>query len=162
MLNASRRVVHLYLSTACQHDRHEMCRLSCEFCGSLCLCACHSDGTLVGVNLKLDQLLTRMVAVATQEKKEMASVQDVQAQVAALQASVAHETDVNASILLLVKGFPPILADLQKQLADAIAAGADPAALQAVVDQMAAAGATIDANAQALADAAATPPPPAA
>jgi hypothetical protein len=83
----------------------------------------------------------------------MASVQNVKDQVTALQASVAHESDVNASILLLVKGFPPILADLQAQLAAAIANGADPVELQAVVDQMAAAGATIDANAQALTDA---------
>lgn len=33
---------HAYLSTACQHLKHEQCRQTCKFCESACLCICHA------------------------------------------------------------------------------------------------------------------------
>ena len=32
---------HYYLSTACQHDQCERCRVTCKFCQAECLCPCH-------------------------------------------------------------------------------------------------------------------------
>ncbi len=32
---------HYYLSTACAHDLHSRCRLTCKFCHEACLCLCH-------------------------------------------------------------------------------------------------------------------------
>jgi hypothetical protein len=34
-------VSHLYVSTACHHDRHELCRLVCKYCGAPCVCDHH-------------------------------------------------------------------------------------------------------------------------
>ena len=38
---------HEYVSTACQHDLHDRCRLTCKFCSAPCRCACH---VLFGAN----------------------------------------------------------------------------------------------------------------
>lgn len=39
---------HVYVSTACQHDLHNRCRLICKFCATPCLCKCHGpDGPKV-------------------------------------------------------------------------------------------------------------------
>lgn len=32
---------HKYLSTACHHVRHDLCRLVCKFCEVPCMCPCH-------------------------------------------------------------------------------------------------------------------------
>lgn len=33
---------HVYVSTACLHNEHEKCRISCKFCESRCVCPdCH-------------------------------------------------------------------------------------------------------------------------
>ena len=32
---------HRYLSTACLHEAHELCRRACKWCGEPCLCECH-------------------------------------------------------------------------------------------------------------------------
>lgn len=32
---------HIYISTACQHELHERCRLKCKFCQVECFCLCH-------------------------------------------------------------------------------------------------------------------------
>lgn len=77
----------------------------------------------------------------------MASLKDIQDKVAQLTADVAAETSLDQSIITLIQGDAAIIADLRKQLADAIAAGADPAALQAVVDSMAVAHTTMVDNA---------------
>jgi hypothetical protein len=37
----SRMAKHLYVSTYCQHDRHQSCRLQCKLCQAPCLCPCH-------------------------------------------------------------------------------------------------------------------------
>lgn len=81
----------------------------------------------------------------------MATVQQVADKVMSLQESVQKETDLNAAIITYVQGLQAMLADLKTQLAAAIAAGADPVALQSVVDALD----TIQANmnAQAVADA---------
>jgi hypothetical protein len=34
---------HAYVSTACQHERHGECRLTCKFCPAVCGCACHAE-----------------------------------------------------------------------------------------------------------------------
>ena len=77
----------------------------------------------------------------------MATLKDIQDKVAQLTADVAAESTLDQSIITLIQGDAAIIADLRKQLADAIAAGADPVALQAVVDSMAAAHTTMTDNA---------------
>jgi hypothetical protein len=32
-----------YWSTACQHELHERCRLTCKFCSDDCVCDCHTE-----------------------------------------------------------------------------------------------------------------------
>lgn len=32
---------HIYVSTACLHDRHPLCRRACKYCSTPCWCACH-------------------------------------------------------------------------------------------------------------------------
>lgn len=32
---------HGYLSTACEHELHDRCRLTCKFCSTACYCSCH-------------------------------------------------------------------------------------------------------------------------
>ena len=32
---------HWYLSTACLHEQHEHCRLTCKYCNAACDCRCH-------------------------------------------------------------------------------------------------------------------------
>lgn len=34
---------HLYVSTYCQHRRHNDCRLTCKLCAAHCLCPCHAN-----------------------------------------------------------------------------------------------------------------------
>lgn len=36
------RPVHDYVSTACVHEEHGQCRVTCKFCPSECRCACHA------------------------------------------------------------------------------------------------------------------------
>ncbi len=83
----------------------------------------------------------------------MAVMKDVQDSVAQLRNDVARNTEVKDSILTAVKGMGAMIASLKQQLMDAIAAE-DPAALQAVVDDMATAHTQLAANAQSIADAA--------
>lgn len=33
---------HVYVSTACVHEKHEECRKACKFCGGACRCSCHA------------------------------------------------------------------------------------------------------------------------
>jgi DNA-binding CsgD family transcriptional regulator len=33
---------HAYRSTACYHERHDDCRLTCKFCTQPCNCPCHT------------------------------------------------------------------------------------------------------------------------
>lgn len=34
---------HVYFSTACNHNMHEMCRKQCKYCSEYCICYCHQD-----------------------------------------------------------------------------------------------------------------------
>jgi hypothetical protein len=36
---------HRYLSTACLHQIHERCRLTCKTCSAPCTCPCHIEAT---------------------------------------------------------------------------------------------------------------------
>jgi hypothetical protein len=113
-----------------------------------------SSNVTGSVTRKLDLILTRLDAITLQETHQMATVTDVQAQLAALQTSVEAETTLSESVVTYVKGSNEMLASLKQQLADAIAAGgSDPAALQAVVDQLGAIQTTNEANAKKIADA---------
>ena len=143
-------IEHYYISTACQHEEHEVCRLHCKFCGTGCLCACH--GAAGSVTQKLEEIITRLKAIKATEKIAMANVKDVQGKLDSLKSDVENETTVVASVKTLVEGQNALLASLRQQLADAIAAN-DPAAMQAVVDSIDAIQATNAKNAQDLADA---------
>lgn len=37
---------HRYWSTACLHQEHGQCRLTCKFCHQLCGCGCHWRATM--------------------------------------------------------------------------------------------------------------------
>lgn len=38
----------VYLSTACWHDLHTECRLTCKYCELPCFCHCHPDTSTTG------------------------------------------------------------------------------------------------------------------
>jgi hypothetical protein len=76
----------------------------------------------IGINKKLDRILTLLEAIGRKENLIMATMQDLVAQV---QATVAGE----ASAIVLMKG----LVDKIQELIDA---GADPVALQTAVDEL--------------------------
>jgi hypothetical protein len=40
-ISSAALVVHAYVSTYCQHERHGDCRLNCKLCEAACLCPCH-------------------------------------------------------------------------------------------------------------------------
>ncbi len=90
----------------------------------------------------------------------MAKIADVKAKLVSLKADVESETTVVEAVKRLLEGQAAQLADLRQQLADAIAAN-DPAAIQAVLDQIDAVTATNKANADALAAAVVANTPPA-
>jgi capsule polysaccharide export protein KpsE/RkpR len=80
----------------------------------------------------------------------MAKITDVQAELDKLKVSVEGETDLVQATKTLLEGQNALLLDLKRQLEEAIAGG-DPAALDAVVAQMAALTTTNATNAEALA-----------
>jgi len=84
----------------------------------------------------------------------MPALKDIQDKLATLTAAVAANTQVDGSIVTLLNGLTAMIASLKQQLADAIAGGNDPAAIQAVLDGLSAAETSIAANTQKLADAA--------
>lgn len=107
----------------------------------------------IDLHVHFDDIGNFVTWLTTQGETLMATVKDIQDKLVTLQASVAKETDLDQSIITLVTGLSAVIADLRKQLSDAIAAGADPAALNAVLDGLAAAQASVDSNAQKIADA---------
>lgn len=34
---------HWYISTACYHMEHGLCRMTCKYCEASCQCECHVD-----------------------------------------------------------------------------------------------------------------------
>lgn len=117
------------------------------------------DEGAVSVHGILDKILTRLRFVEAQGEHLMAKVSDVQDKLTQVMASVAAETDIDTSIVTLVTGMSATVASLRQELADAIAAGADPAALQTVVDGLGVMQTSIDANKQKIADAVAANTP---
>ena len=109
------------------------------------------------INVHLDNLesVTQALADLTHAIRSelMPTIQDIKDKVAAIQASVDAEKTVDDSVVTLLQGLSAMVASLKQQLADAIAAGADPAALQAVLDGLSAAQTSVDSNTAALASA---------
>lgn len=91
----------------------------------------HGDNASHEVITRLNQILSRLGTITQLEEMQMAGVQDIQ-------AAVSEQTDVVGSAVTL-------LDQIHQQLTDALASN-DPAAVQAVLDQLAS-------NRQALADA---------
>jgi len=102
---------------------------------------------------RLDALQLDIRALLAQGDQLMSTLQDIQAHVTSLTAAVQANTSIDGSIVTLLQGLTAMIAALRQQLADAIA-GNDPAALQAVLDGLVAAEASITSNTQVLADAA--------
>ncbi len=98
----------------------------------------------------LMEIHERIGALERQGVVQMAKIADVKAKLVSLKADVESETTVVEAVKRLLEGQAAQLADLRQQLADAIAAN-DPAAIQAVLDQIDAVQATNKANADALA-----------
>jgi chromosome segregation ATPase len=103
----------------------------------------------IGVDPEIKQELKKITKELQRIGQQLGVVAEKQeetmADLAALQAEVQQNSDVTQSAVTLIQG-------LSQQLKDAIAAN-DPAAIQAVVDQL-------DANTQSLADAVANVPHP--
>lgn len=91
----------------------------------------HGDNAPSEIITRLNQILSRLGVITQMEEMQMATVQDIQ-------AAVADETTVVGSAVTL-------LDLIHQQLTDALASN-DPAAVQAVLDNLAS-------NRQALADA---------
>lgn len=106
----------------------------------------------------IKKILETVLFIKQTQTTVMGTLADIQAQNAALAAAVADEDTVIDSAVVLITGFAAQLADIQAQLAAAIAAN-DPTAIQAVVDSMASTVADITAKKQALADAVAAGTP---
>lgn len=106
----------------------------------------HNDDDVCATRRMVEQILAQVGEI-------MANTKDVQAKVDELTQKVADETTVEESIIELVTGLKAQVGDLRTQLADAIANGADPAALQAVVDGLSSLETTVDTNKQKIADA---------
>jgi len=114
----------------------------------------HQDEDAGSVTRKLDTLLTQLGAVTAQEQTQMATVQELNAKIDALKVSVDAETDLSTSIVTFLQGEGSLIADLKKQLADALAAGGDQsAALQTAIDTLGVIETTNTANAKTIADA---------
>lgn len=43
--NAHEAAQHRYVSTACHHGHHNLCRHTCKYCPAPCRCTCHKDPT---------------------------------------------------------------------------------------------------------------------
>ena len=103
---------------------------------------------------KLDAILKVLKSLQTQGTTIMAILKDVQDKLATLTAAVAANTQVDGSIVTLLQGLTAMIAALKQQLADAIAGGNDPVAIQAVLDGLTAVETQLGANTKTLADAA--------
>jgi len=84
---------------------------------------------------ELKKIGESLLSIISNQSNIMATLADIQAQNTALIAAVTAEDTVIDSAVVLITGFGTTIANLQKQLADALAAN-DPAATQAVVDAM--------------------------
>ena len=109
---------------------------------------------LARVEDKLDALLALQVTTAQKEETTMAAIDD---KIAALNAAVSAETDIDKAALAALQGQTALIVDLRNQLASQ-------GVPQAVLDQLDTAVATMTANHDTLAagiTANTQPPPPA-
>lgn len=79
------------------------------------------------------------------------TLQDIKTKLAAIQTAVTAETTVEQSAVTLLQGLAATIASLKQQLADAIAAGANPADIQAVSDGLDTLSTNVTANTATLA-----------
>lgn len=107
----------------------------------------------------LEEVFNRLGRVEKKENTIMTNVSDVKAKADALLATVTAETDVVTAVKAVVDHSNEQIATLKQQLADAIAAGTDPAALQALSDTIDAIQAAETANGQVVAGAVAAGTP---
>jgi hypothetical protein len=87
---------------------------------------------------KIDQVLSTLATVQTQERVNMTTVQQIKDQADKALAAIKDESDKDDAIILLVEANSKLISDLRQQLADAIAAN-DPTAMQSVLDALTAA-----------------------
>jgi hypothetical protein len=99
------------------------------------------------------ETLRRLGRIEAKESTIMTSVADVKAKADALLVSVQAESSVVDAVKAVVDHSNDQIATLKQQLADAIAAGVDPAAVQALSDTIDAIQAAETSNAQKVADA---------
>jgi hypothetical protein len=111
----------------------------------------HLDGGRV--ERKLDRILIQLAALQAQGVTEMATIADVKAQADKALLAIADESSKDDSIIALVQANTAQISLLRQQLADALAGGADPAALQAVLDSLIAAETNALANSTKVVDA---------
>ncbi len=102
---------------------------------------------------KVDEILRLVRTIAQKESALMATVADIKAQADKALAAITSESDKDDAIIALVTANTAQITVLKQQLADAINAGADPAALQSVLDSLTAAETSALANAQKVTDA---------
>jgi uncharacterized coiled-coil protein SlyX len=98
----------------------------------------------------IEQLLDLVQIINERGDKMSAQLDALNANVAKLQADVTAMTSVDQSILALITGLNTQVAELTKQLQDAITAG-DPTAIQAAADALAAQNTIIEQQTAALA-----------
>lgn len=55
----SMSVGHGYISTACFHEQHNVCRLECKFCSSFCLCKCHYEKDSIEVQKRFKEEINK-------------------------------------------------------------------------------------------------------
>jgi peptidoglycan hydrolase CwlO-like protein len=106
----------------------------------------------------LDDLLVAVQQLNEGDRKTMASLEALQAGIAALIADVTAEGDTVQAAVTAIKGLTDQQAVLSQELADAIAAN-DPAAIQAAADSIKAANDLIVSQTASLAAAIPATPP---
>lgn len=102
------------------------------------------------ITTKLSLLASQYSLIIKNQLKMEKTLADIQADLTALQQSVAAENSVIDSAVTLINGFGKMIADLKQQLADALATE-DQAAIQQVVANMEQLKLDIDAKSQSLA-----------
>lgn len=105
------------------------------------------------------QILAALELISNKEDIIMVNVSDVQSKADATLANVRAETDVVNAVKLVVDHSNEMIATLKQQLAEAIANGADPAALQTLSDTLDAIQTANTSNTQTVADAVAAGTP---
>ena len=113
----------------------------------------HEHQLLHEIKVTLDKLRRHLDDRLDQKEKRMSemakTIADIQAESTALMTKVEANTNATAAVAQRIEGLKQQIIDLQALLDAAIAGGADPAALQAVSDNMATVAAAIDSDTEA-------------